>query len=476
MTDNKNRAELPTPNSTHSYWHRDPSKILLNHRTTEHLPSTADVVVVGSGISGTFAARELVEAGGRDVLLLEAREACWGATGRNGGHCQPAIWNSSAETARFELSTFNLVNDLVTKNAVPCDWHVVGGMHPIYSPTILAAAKKQIARLQRHADLRDKAYLVGEEGEGEVEFAPEAIGAVFQPFAAKLWPYKLVAWILEKLILEGGGKRERERGWFNLQTNTPVTGLDKDKDGDWTVSTPRGIVRAKQVLLATNAYTSYLLPGLTDIIVPVRGQVCALQPPEGSVQLPHSYVWTTETGGDQYLVHRGPEDEGTQVGNPIADRSLILGGERHVVPAGEEGISRDDEVNPDISVALHRSLAGALKLLPADRPEHETLRSTYEWTGIMGYSRDAQPWVGSVPSALLPETDTDGLWVCAGFTGHGMPVAPRCGVAVAEMMLGKEGGVELPEAWKPSEERMATVRDMLLPKSLEEFVLSLPAE
>ena len=75
------RAELPTPNSTLSYWHRDPSGKLLGHRTTESLPSTADIVVVGSGITGTFASRELV-AGGRAVVLLEAREACWGATGR----------------------------------------------------------------------------------------------------------------------------------------------------------------------------------------------------------------------------------------------------------------------------------------------------------------------------------------------------------------------------------------------------------
>jgi glycine/D-amino acid oxidase-like deaminating enzyme len=41
----------------------------------------ADVVIVGSGITGAFAARELVK-GGRKVVMLEAREACWGATGR----------------------------------------------------------------------------------------------------------------------------------------------------------------------------------------------------------------------------------------------------------------------------------------------------------------------------------------------------------------------------------------------------------
>lgn len=78
------QSGLPTQKSTHSYWHKEPSKALLGHRTTEEIPQTADVVVIGSGIAGTFAARELVN-GGKGVVLFEAREACWGATGRVSG-------------------------------------------------------------------------------------------------------------------------------------------------------------------------------------------------------------------------------------------------------------------------------------------------------------------------------------------------------------------------------------------------------
>lgn len=76
-----NQAELPTLESTASFWHTQPAEALLGHRSTPDLPPTADVVVLGSGITGAFAARELV-AGGKKVLMLEAREACWGATGR----------------------------------------------------------------------------------------------------------------------------------------------------------------------------------------------------------------------------------------------------------------------------------------------------------------------------------------------------------------------------------------------------------
>lgn len=57
----------------------------MGHRTSEELPGEADIVIVGSGITGTAAARYLAEdkrADGKSIILLEAREACWGATGR----------------------------------------------------------------------------------------------------------------------------------------------------------------------------------------------------------------------------------------------------------------------------------------------------------------------------------------------------------------------------------------------------------
>ena len=85
-------AGLPTKRSTASFWHTEPSKVLLGHRTTSQVPTEADVVIVGSGITGASAARYLTEderAKGLKVLMLEAREACWGATGR-ASNCQSA--------------------------------------------------------------------------------------------------------------------------------------------------------------------------------------------------------------------------------------------------------------------------------------------------------------------------------------------------------------------------------------------------
>jgi hypothetical protein len=93
---NPQPAPLPVPNPSKSFWHSEPSPFLLGHHTTEDLPKEADVVIVGSGITGASAARFLHEGGSADavknavgsakktIVMLEAREACWGATGRVG--------------------------------------------------------------------------------------------------------------------------------------------------------------------------------------------------------------------------------------------------------------------------------------------------------------------------------------------------------------------------------------------------------
>jgi hypothetical protein len=73
---------LPVPNPTRSFWHTTHPNPLVHHRTTTDLPTRASVVIIGSGITGVFAARELIASGVTEVVVLEARDICSGATGR----------------------------------------------------------------------------------------------------------------------------------------------------------------------------------------------------------------------------------------------------------------------------------------------------------------------------------------------------------------------------------------------------------
>jgi len=73
---------LPVPNPTRSFWHTTHPNPLVHHRTTTALPTRASVIIIGSGITGVFAARELIASGVTEVVVLEARDICSGATGR----------------------------------------------------------------------------------------------------------------------------------------------------------------------------------------------------------------------------------------------------------------------------------------------------------------------------------------------------------------------------------------------------------
>jgi len=93
----------------------------------------------------------------------------------------------------------------------------------------------------------------------------------------------------------------------------------------------------------------------------------------------------------------------------------------------------DDSVVDEGSVKyLRRILLDALDL-GRNADALKELEAEYAWSGIMCYSRDNAPWVGRIP-------DTEGLWLCAGYTGHGMPNATLCAKAVVGMMRAEERG------------------------------------
>ncbi|KAI2467539.1 FAD dependent oxidoreductase [Annulohypoxylon bovei var. microspora] len=517
----KGQSGLPVDNPTKAYWHKEPSTKLLGHRTTKELPRSADVVIVGSGITGSFAAHFLKELRpDLDIVMVDAREACWGATGRNGGHCQPAIYTSLPHIASFELRNFLYLKELVEQFSIPCDWHTTSGVHAFYSSELFDAARRSVEYLvDEYPDLAANVAIVtkGKKGEGDLGGSPayllegerkeltldalrvpHAEGAIVQWNAASLWPYKLVAFVLERLL--AANEEEGSKGSFNLQTNTPVTGLSRAETSPnlssaggakstsiWTVHTPRGTIAASQVLLATNGYTSHLLPQFTQLIVPTQGQVSSLQPPEvpsspadPPLDIKHTFYIAGEPENpyerDDYLVQRPP-----------ASAELVFGGGRRHAKGRGVAVWDDSHIDPAVSwylrgelgdvvdLSLHHAPSSSLpsshtstnpssaqetKQPEANKHQKQDLYPTHEWTGIMGYSKDGHPWVGAVPSSA---GGGDGLWLSAGYTGHGMPNAVLSAKAVVDMMYGNadgedEAAVDLPPEYELTADRVARSR------------------
>ncbi|KAK5948327.1 hypothetical protein OHC33_010637 [Knufia fluminis] len=436
-------ASLPCPNSSPSFWHSEPNTFLLNHRTTPDLPSTADIVIVGSGITGASIARYLASdarAKNLSILMLEAREVCWGATGRNGGHCQPLLFDRVPEVAAFEVGNVDAVRGYIEEYGVDCEWRSVTGCRSFWDESVFAAAKRDIEALRGvNPELAKKVRLI--EG-GDVKALREhrvaagASGVTLTEGAGQLWPYKYVCAIVERLVREGR---------VNVQTNTPVSkieAVDGEGAGGYkqVVRTGRGDVQARHVILATNGYTSHLLRGFTDLIVPVRCEMSSLHPPVGSERLPNSYGMVGFEGcnseHDDYLIQRpfydSPNGDGSRRGG-----HLMFGGGRSSATYNCVAESEDDIVDPGEAEYLRGALLRSMEL-GGETEGLKELKASHQWTGIKGYSRDNMPWVGKVPSQSGKGEFENGLWLCGGYTGHGMPNATLCGKAVVEMVLDEE--------------------------------------
>jgi len=268
-------AGLPCEQSSTSFWHSQPSPLLLAHRSTRNLPQTADVVVIGSGITGASVAHHLLAGNngskdsdhGLNVVMLEAREACWGATGRNGGHCQPLLFETPHDPSigHFELANFHALQKLIVDNDIDCEFVAQPGVRAIYSRHHLKEAEMALDVMKITApDLHKMMRLITSRKSLARYRIPSAKGALITDTAARMWPYKFVAHILSSLLTATDLE-----GTFNLQTLTPVTSLSASSDAPgWIVHTPRGTIHTQKVVLATNAYTSHLLPTFADLIVP----------------------------------------------------------------------------------------------------------------------------------------------------------------------------------------------------------------
>jgi glycine/D-amino acid oxidase-like deaminating enzyme len=356
-----------------------------------------EVCVIGGGLAGLSTALELARTG-RRVAVLEAERVAWGASGRNGGFVGPGysagfetiarrVGADDAKTLhRLSIEGAEAVADNIATLAITGASPVKGSM---------SAARFEAGdalRRQRDWLMREFGYPteVWERARvREALLSPRYHQAIYRPEAFHFDP----------LCYSRALAAEIERLGGLIFEASPVAGI-AEEGAERRMSTARGAVRAKDVVIATGGYTGQLAPRLFSSHLPVATYVMLTKP---DPELIASAIRTTAAIGD----HRRAGDY----------YRVVDGGQR--ILWGGKITTRTSEP---------RRLAGLLhNTMVSTYPQLRDLEVDIAWTGLMAYARHLMPQIGQ----LAP-----GLWYCTAFGGHGMNTTAIGGRVIAEAITG----------------------------------------
>ncbi|KAF9068891.1 FAD dependent oxidoreductase [Rhodocollybia butyracea] len=421
---------LPVPNPTKSFWIDSPdANPLATEGSTGILPQEADICIIGSGITGVSVAYHLAAREHRPLklVILEARDFCSGATGRNGGHLTPNMFidfcdfkeqygqQEALKALKLEQHTATSILQFISAQNFAESVDLVAGDHIttfLTDEELLRAKADYDATKAAGVDLSDVDWLSKEEM--QAAHGVDYPGVKFR--GHNLWPLKLVTHLYTY------AKSQTNDTSLSLHTSTPVTRISSTEPASshrWKLDTPRGSISCSYVVHATNAYASHLLPNLRGPsgIVPTRGQVVAVRAAVSLNELGGKSSWDANDGLEYWF----PRPVSSAAECPL----IILGGGREAEPRFEDDEIDDSKCNEAVGKVLRDFLP---ELFPGKYKEGR--EPEMDWTGIMGFTFTKDPFVGPVSAS----TEFQGQYIAAGYSGHGMPRAYACAEAVAEMI------------------------------------------
>lgn len=423
------RIGLPTvqpiglPVNDEPYWFRG-GHSLAGFRSQPTLPERCDIVVIGAGLTGASAAYHLIDvvASGSRVVVIERGDPAGEASGRNGGNFELIPENSvgvyeglarerlaflrrryaglpsevlQAESERqaslvmgLSLRNRDLLKQIVLRERIECDFAPRGWLHlasteeeeqGICEEVMLAAQHGQRIELWSRRKIRQ-----------ELGFENEFLGR-FIPGDGTYHPFKYVCGLLHAAIAAGA----------ELYSRVRATGIVTESAHRHHVTTDAGVMTARAVIVATNAFTSELFPELRAI----RPHQSQVQVTELAPDRARGRVITCEAGPAFFSQPR----EGAR--HDVAPLLMGGGADRPMTtPSSRRRSAR-----------VHREL---LALRDRYYPELRGHPPSAEWIGPMAFTSDQLPAIGF----LRP-----GIVIAAGYNGYGGSYTTAAGLAAAQM-------------------------------------------
>lgn len=368
------------------------------------LPQRVDVAVVGAGFTGLSAARGLANRGA-SVAVLEAETIGWGASSRNGGMvltglklgANKLISMYGREMARrmyaASLASIDCVEQIVREEGIDCDFSRCGHLEVACKQKHFDDYARQVEVIAREFNHQlqvvAKSELAGEIG-SQIYF-----GGMVDEVSAGLNPAQYVA----------GLARGAERAGAGIFEKAPVQKIECGAQQGmlgWQVTTSRGSLWAKDVLVATSGYTGAATPYLRRKIIPIG-----------------SYIIATEVLSEQLARELSPRNRMIYDSKNYLyyyrltpDWRMLFGGRAAFFPENEQTIRQSADI-------LRRGMVEVY-------PQLRDVKVEYVWGGTLDFAFDIMPHAGQA----------DGLYFALGYAGHGVAMATYQGQKMAEWITG----------------------------------------
>jgi len=349
-----------------------------------------DVCVIGGGLAGLTAAREVARRGW-SVAVLEARHVGWSASGRNCGFVTPGFGNDvrhmvervGLERARalWKLSEAGVdyVRATIRETEMPGPAPVAGWL--------------DVSKMDNGDELLAVVTLLGQEFGTEIEgWSTERVRAALKSDLYFHAIHHPGAFHIDPLAYAYGLANAALAAGATIYEETPALAIDPTGVRK-RVTTPSAKVRAAHVVLAGGAHVGALAPSLAETVLPVTGFV-AVTAPLGerlaeAVAFPGA-VSDSRRADFHYRIVDG-------------DRLMWAGG-----GAWPSGPARAGE----------RFKAGIARTFP----QLGAVEIAHAWSGVMAFSVHGMPQIGEVIS---------GLWLASGFGAHGLNTSAMAGEVIA---------------------------------------------
>ena len=385
--------------STEPYWWDDAPRRAYR---VERLPERVDVAIVGAGFTGLSAAIELARAG-RSVLVLDARRPGEGASARNGGmigHGHRVGFGTLSKRygeakadgiVRAGLDALSFATGLIEREAIDCDYVRCGRFRGAWTPGHYKAMAAEVELLRTR--FGSEVDLIGPAGTRD-EVATERYhgGAVFHAHGG-LHPGKF----------HDGLLRSAEVAGAVIAGDCPVRAIAGER-GAFRLTTGRADLSAREVIVATNAYTHGLSRDLARRVVPIPSFLVATEP------LGQNRVRSLIPGGRMIVETRSAHCY--YRASPDGQR-ILLGARAALHP-----------------IAPERATARLVQHLTGLFPQLSNVAITHSWMGFVAFTRQDVPAIGV----------RDGIHYAIGYGGSGVAMAPFLGFKIAHKLLGDAEG------------------------------------